>query len=33
VQDWLKAHPRWRLQFTPTTPRGLNQIEIFVAIL
>ncbi len=33
VQKWLEAHPRWRLQFTPTHASWLNQIEIFFAIL
>jgi transposase len=33
VQDWLKAHPRWRFQFTPTHASWLNQIEIFFSIL
>ncbi len=30
VRDWLKAHPRWSFQFTPTHASWLNQIEIFV---
>jgi hypothetical protein len=33
VQDWLEAHPRWSLQFTPTHASWLNQIEIFFSIL
>jgi transposase len=33
VQHWLKAHPRWRFQFTPTHASWLNQIEIFFSIL
>ena len=33
VQDWLKAHPRWSFQFTPTHASWLNQIEIFFSIL
>ena len=30
VRDWLKAHPRWSFQFTPTHASWRNQIEIFV---
>jgi len=33
VNDWLKAHPRWSFQFTPTHASWLNQIEIFFSIL
>jgi transposase len=33
VKAWLKAHPRWRFQFTPTHASWLNQIEIFFSIL
>jgi transposase len=33
VQEWLKAHPRWSFQFTPTHASWLNQIEIFFSIL
>jgi transposase len=33
VTDWLKAHPRWSLQFTPTHASWLNQVEIFFSIL
>ena len=33
VREWLEAHPRWRLQFTPTHASWLNQIEIFFSIL
>jgi len=33
VADWLKAHPRWRFQFTPTHASWLNQAEIFFSIL
>ena len=33
VEDWLKAHPRWRFQFTPTHASWLNQVEIFFSIL
>jgi len=33
VQDWLKTHPRWSFQFTPTHASWLNQIEIFFSIL
>ncbi len=33
VQDWLKAHPRWSFQFTPTHASWLNQVEIFFSIL
>ena len=33
VKDWLKAHPRWRFQFTPTHASWLNQVEIFFSIL
>ena len=33
VQQWLKDHPRWRFQFTPTHASWLNQIEIFFSIL
>jgi len=33
VKDWLKAHPRWSFQFTPTHASWLNQIEIFFSIL
>jgi len=33
VQKWLKAHPRWSFQFTPTHASWLNQIEIFFSIL
>jgi transposase len=33
VRDWLKAHPRWSFQFTPTHASWLNQIEIFFSIL
>jgi transposase len=33
VKDWLKDHPRWRFQFTPTHASWLNQIEIFFSIL
>jgi len=33
VQKWLKAHPRWRFQLTPTHASWLNQIEIFFSIL
>jgi hypothetical protein len=33
VKDWLKAHPRWSCQFTPTHASWLNQIEIFFSIL
>lgn len=33
VEDWLKVHPRWRFQFTPTHASWLNQIEIFFSIL
>jgi hypothetical protein len=27
VQQWLKDHPRWRFQFTPTHASWLNQVE------
>ena len=33
VRDWLRAHPRWSFQFTPTHASWLNQIEIFFSIL
>ena len=33
VKDWLKAHPRWSFQFTPTHASWLNQVEIFFSIL
>ena len=33
VQDWLRAHPRWSFQFTPTHASWLNQVEIFFSIL
>ena len=33
VQEWLRAHPRWSFQFTPTHASWLNQIEIFFSIL
>jgi transposase len=33
VRDWLKAHPRWSFQFTPTHASWLNQVEIFFSIL
>ena len=33
VTDWLKDHPRWSFQFTPTHASWLNQIEIFFSIL
>lgn len=33
VEDWLRAHPRWRFQFTPTHASWLNQVEIFFSIL
>jgi len=33
VQDWLKDHPRWSFQFTPTHASWLNQVEIFFSIL
>lgn len=33
VEEWLKAHPRWRFQFTPTHASWLNQVEIFFSIL
>ena len=33
VQKWLKAHPRWSFQFTPTHASWLNQVEIFFSIL
>ena len=33
VQDWLKTHPRWSFQFTPTHASWLNQVEIFFSIL
>jgi transposase len=33
VQQWLKDHPRWSFQFTPTHASWLNQIEIFFSIL
>lgn len=33
VEEWLKAHPHWRFQFTPTHASWLNQVEIFFSIL
>ena len=33
VQQWLKRHPRWSFQFTPTHASWLNQVEIFFSIL
>jgi putative transposase len=33
VTEWLKGHPRWRFQFTPTHASWLNQVEIFFSIL
>jgi putative transposase len=33
VTDWLKVHPRWSFQFTPTHASWLNQVEIFFSIL
>ena len=33
VKQWLKDHPRWSFQFTPTHASWLNQIEIFFSIL
>lgn len=33
VEEWLKAHPRWRFQFTPNHASWLNQVEIFFSIL
>ena len=33
VTDWLKEHPRWKFQFTPTHASWLNQVEIFFSIL
>jgi transposase len=31
VQDWLKAHPRYHLHFTPTGASWLNLVERFFA--
>jgi DDE superfamily endonuclease len=31
VQRWLKAHPRFRLHFTPTSASWLNMVERFFA--
>ena len=33
VNEWLKEHPRWRFQFTPTHASWPNQVEIFFSIL
>ena len=33
VLDWLDAHPRWRLHFTPKHASWLNQIECAFSIL
>jgi transposase len=33
VTEWLKDHPRWSFQFTPTHASWLNQVEIFFSIL
>ena len=33
VKKWLKQHPRWSFQFTPTYASWLNQVEIFFSIL
>lgn len=33
VHDWLDAHPRWTLHFTPKHASWLNQIEHFFSIL
>ena len=33
VSDWLAAHPRWRIQFTPVHASWLSQVEIFFSIL
>lgn len=33
VLDWLEAHPRWTLHFTPKHGSWLNQIEQFFSIL
>ena len=33
VGDWLVAHPRWQLVFTPKHASWLNQVEIFFSIL
>jgi len=33
VKDWLVAHPRWQLVFTPKHASWLNQVEIFFSIL
>jgi len=33
VEDWLRAHPRWRFVFTPNHASWLNQVECFFSIL
>jgi len=33
VLDWLDAHPRWTLHFTPKHGSWLNQVEQFFSIL
>ena len=33
VQDWLMAHPRYHLHFTPTSASWLNLVECWFAIL
>jgi len=33
VHDWLEAHPRWSLHFTPKHASWLNQIECAFSIL
>jgi len=33
VRQWLAAHPRWQLVFTPTHASWLNQVEIFFSVL
>ena len=33
VLDWLEAHPRWTLHFTPKHASWLNQIECAFSIL
>jgi hypothetical protein len=33
LSDWLKAHPKVKFHFTPTSASWLNQVEVWFSIL
>jgi transposase len=33
TREWLAAHPRWHVHFTPAHASWLNQVELYFSVL